>query len=291
MDGRIKRWKRSGARFKFVRDLDLKKKTTMGVGGTCRFAIFPSDVQSLAIISRDGDPVIGCGSNVVMSDEGLERCVFTARLDGISIRDGVVRAECGVGLPHLARITARCGYTGLEALSGIPGSVGGAVRMNAGCFGTEMSDVLQGVGLATERGIVELSNAELGFGYKRSLIPTLGTVLWATFRLNSCDPEYARAKIDAFTDERKRRFPAGRSCGCYFKRVDGVSAGYYVEKAGLKGLKIGGAEVSARHGAFIMNTGDATAEDVITLAGIVKEEVKRVCSVTLEEEVEFYGKF
>lgn len=291
MDGLIKKWKLLGARFELKRDEPMSRRTTFGTGGKCTYAVLPVDCDSLALIARDDVTVLGRGSNVLVSDRGLELCVFTERLDGVRLEGGLAYAECGVSIPRLARLTAEFGYTGFEPLSGVPGSVGGAIRMNAGCFGTDVSDLIESVTVASKDGVREYQKSELDFGYKHSRIPELGVVLSAKFRLKPCDPADARARINDFTCRRRAKFPSGASAGCYFKRVDGVSAGYFVEKAGLKGLRIGGAEVSEKHGAFIMNLGSATSDDVVTLAEIVKEEVRRSTGVTLEQEVLLYGEF
>ena len=291
MDALVKRWKRAGLRFRYATDLDMKKKTTLGVGGRCEVALFPLDRIALGAMSNGGVPVFGAGSNVVVGDGGMGACAFTERMNGIYLAGRTLKAECGASISRIARVTAECGYSGFEQLSGIPGTVGGAIKMNAGCFGREIADLITSVDIATKEGIRTFTCDEMGFSYKESKVKELGAVVSATFRLTPCDPACAKATIAELKAERERRFPKGRSAGCYFKRVDGVSAGYFVEKAGLKGLKIGGAEVSATHGAFIVNTGGATAYDVTTLAEIVKEEVRRVTGVTLAEEVDLYGRF
>ena len=291
MDGYIKKWKGLGARFDVVRGLNMQEKTTMGVGGACEYALLPKDTRSLAVMAADGFTVLGACSNVIVGDGGANAFVFTGNLCGVRVEGTDVFAECGVSLPRLARLTADYGLTGLEPLSGVPGTVGGAVKMNAGCFGTEIGRLVRSVVIAGPDGIKEVDGLEMDFSYRYSRVDELGTVLKVRLGLSKGSPDASRSMIAEYAKQRRERFPQGKSAGCYFRRVDGISSGYFIEKAGLKGLKIGGAAVSDKHAAFIVNLGGATAYDVRTLADIVKEEVRRTSGIVLQEEVEYYGKF
>lgn len=270
----------------------MKERTTLGVGGPCRIGIFPGNVRSAETILKEATiPLIGRGSNLVVGDRGIELALFTERMKNIVADGNFLTAECGVSLPRLARRARDLGLGGLEFASGIPGSVGGALRMNAGAYGSEIGNLVVSATLATQGGARTFLSEDLGFGYRSSKIDGIGAVLSATFCLSPRD----RSEIDEITARlaslRRSSAPKERSAGSFFKRVDGVSAGYYVDRAGLKGLSVGGAEVSRKHAGYVVNTGSATASDVVELARIIKEEVKKRFDLALIEEVCYYGEF
>jgi UDP-N-acetylmuramate dehydrogenase len=213
----------------------------------------------------------------VLQDEGERSALFV---------------EAGVSLPALIRFTAQKGYSGLEALAGIPGSMGGAVYMNAGSFGAEIKDVVESVAVMDLNGkITILKNDTLKFSYRSSNIPEDAVILSVNIALKKDDPEAVAGRVREFLKKKKLTQPLGeRSAGCVFKNPAGDSAGRLIDAAGCKGLKAGGAEVSALHANYFINRDKASCGDFVRLMEIVKKKVREHAGSTLEPEIKIIGR-
>ena len=283
--------------------------TTFEIGGPADvFVEAPSVVklsQALDALKREGVPsfVLGNGSDLLVSDWGIRGVVFsTARLKTMRVdanwipKFGVARlyADCGVSLKDLAGAAAYAGLKGLEFASGIPGTVGGALFMNAGAYDHCMGDVVESAMVHFPSGEVKvLKNRELDFAYRSSRVREEGlTVLTATFLLVPEDPEVVRKRIDELTELRAAKQPLDMpSAGSTFKRPEGHYAGKLIADAGLKGTRVGGAEVSRKHAGFIVNAGEASAKDVSELIDLVTRKVEEESGVALEPEVQRIGPY
>jgi UDP-N-acetylmuramate dehydrogenase len=285
-----------------LKDVPMKRYTSMRVGGPAKMLLYPADRTDLqAMVSRlkdSGTPYrfLGNGTNIIVSDNGINdaliRIARMSRLHFTKTKDGAI-AEVGGGfsLKRFIRECTRRGLGGLEKLYWIPGSVGGGIRMNAGSFGQSISDTLTGIDILNERGeIIERETQRADFGYRASIVKTSECVIAARFRLKDADKERLQADMEYVYQERKLRHPMEYpSAGSVFKGVEGQSAWWFVEKAGLRGYRIGDACVSDKHTNFIVNMGHATARDIAALIKKIKDEVLAKLGVTLEEEVELWG--
>lgn len=287
------------------RGVPLRKHTTLQVGGPAQYLVkvrtVADLVEAVTAACRLGLSyrVIGRGSNLVVSDGGLGELVVVNQTDGVTLEEtpegAVVRALSGTALPRLARVTAGRGYTGLEWAVQVPGTVGGAVVNNAGAFGGSTADTLERVELFHPRyGYAEWPAERLGLGYRTSCFrrgeADGWVVLAAWFRLRRADPTEAAARLRAATEQRRKTQPFEPSAGSTFKNpAPDMPAGWLLERAGLKGVRIGGAMYSPVHANFIVNRGDGTAADVVALIGLGRREVKARFGVELELEVELVG--
>lgn len=203
----------------------------------------------------------------------------------------LVEVSGGTSLKGFIVDNARHGLSGLEKLYWIPGTIGGGIKMNAGSFGSRISDALEHVRLVDKGGkVVSFQKDEMDFGYRASRVEPSECILTAWFRLGNRNKEDIRGDMDRVYSERKKRHPMDfPSAGSVFKGVDGEPAWKYIERAGLKGISVGGAMVSDKHANFIINTGGATAEDIKLLIDRIKKEVFEKTGVMLEEEVELWG--
>ncbi len=283
--------------------------TSFEIGGPADvFVEAPSITKlsaALKLLREKGVPafVLGNGSDLLVSDWGLRACVVsTARLKTIRVdaswiaHFGVARvfADCGVSLKDLAGATAYAGLKGMEFASGIPGTVGGAIYMNAGAYDGCMAEVVESVLACLPSGEMKgFSARELDFDYRTSRVREDGlAVLSATFLLRPEDPKVVQARIDELTELRAAKQPLDvPSAGSTFKRPEGHYAGKLIADAGLKGTRIGGAEVSTKHAGFIVNAGGATAKDVNELIDLVIRKVEETSGVTLEPEVQRIGPY
>lgn len=277
----------------------LAPYTTFGIGGAARYFYEPTSeeevVRALEEIRDLGVPyfVLGNGSNLLVSDEGYDGAILhLARDFGRIRREGNrIYAESGALLAQVARFAAREGLSGLEPLSGIPGSVGGAVAMNAGAYGGETKDVIERVRLFTKDGMREYTNEEMHFSYRHSRITDEGgIVLEATFLLKPDGPEEIFARIEDYATRRNTKQPVEmKSAGSTFKRPEGHFAAKLIEDAGLKGFRYRNAGVSAKHAGFVVNYGDATAEEVLATIKMVQKIVYERFGVRLEPEMKTLG--
>lgn len=277
----------------------LAGHTTWGCGGPAELLIVPADVSDLVraldFCQARGLPwrVMGNGSNLLVADAGLPGVVFKLRgtLEALEIRGERVCAGAGLMLPVLVQAAARQGLAGLETLAGIPGTVGGALAMNAGAFGRSLGEcVLAATFWEAGRGVRTLGGEELGFAYRDSLLRHGRRVaLEAELALARDDPQSIEARMRDYLTRRRQSQPQGvRSAGSVFRNPEAAPAGALIERAGLKGERCGGAEVSPRHANFIVNRGGATACDIRALIALVQERVRRDSGVELVCEVDIW---
>jgi UDP-N-acetylmuramate dehydrogenase len=293
-------WK--GIRGTVLKDVLMQRYTSMKVGGPVSYLVYPRDEEDLlrvlGIAKEAGIKYrfVGNGTNIIVHDKGLkEALIRTTKMKRMSYSqvddDALAEVSGGTSLKGFIVDNVRHGMSGLEKLYWIPGTVGGGIKMNAGSFGSWISDTLENVRLVDKEGeITTFQKDEMGFGYRTSRVESSECVLTARFRLRNRNKDDIQKDMDYVFDERKKRHPMDfPSAGSVFKGVDGEPAWKFIEKAGLKGLSIGGAMVSDKHANFIINTGRARAEDVKLLIERIKKEVFEKMGVTLEEEVELWG--
>ena len=283
-------------------DEPMSKHTTFRVGGNADFFVeigspveLANMIKYLKQTERD-HLVMGNGSNLLVGDKGYEGVILHlgSRFNRIETDGETVTAQAGALLSSVAKAAAQNGLTGLEFASGIPGTVGGAVVMNAGAYDGEMKQVVTRVTVMTEDGeLLELDNDTMEFGYRTSIIKSRPLiVLEAQLTLAKGDAAAIREKMEDFACRRKSKQPLEYpSAGSTFKRPEGYFAGKLIMDAGLRGYRIGGAQVSEKHCGFIINVGNATAADISELMDEVVERVKEQFSVTLEPEVIRIGTF
>ena len=269
------------------------------IGGPARAIAFPSDISSLSKICcilkehKLAPLMLGNGTNLLFPDEGLDRAFLlgTEKLTRLFLlADGAIYAEAGVSLSRLASFAQQHGLAGLEFASGIPGSLGGGCRMNAGAYGGELRDVIESVVCyyLPEQALYELSCEQCAFGYRRSRFSSVGgfVVLSAVLRLKPDDPEAIAARMRELNERRREKQPLELpSAGSAFKRPEGHYAAKLIEDSGLKGFRVGGAQVSEKHAGFVVNVGGATSHDVYDLMTQVRERVFRDSGVVLEPEI------
>ena len=282
-----------------LRDEPMAKHTTFRVGGPADVMFFPKSADEVRGAIRAaramGVPaiVVGNGSNMIVRDGGVRGLVIVLG-EGFSAvtREGdVLCAQAGASLARVASAALAAGLTGLEFASGIPGSLGGGCAMNAGAYGGQLSDVLIDAEVLLGDEICVLTRDEMEMGYRTTLpLREGGVVLSARFGLRSGDPEEIAARMRELNARRREKQPLNfPSAGSVFKRPEGHFAGTLIEQAGLKGRAVGGAQVSEKHAGFIVNTGDATAADVLALIDAVRDEVEARFGIRLEPEVRVLG--
>ncbi|MGL4799171.1 MAG: UDP-N-acetylmuramate dehydrogenase [Cellulosilyticaceae bacterium] len=278
----------------------MAQHTTFKIGGPATFFVSPASVEELGaaihICKTNNIPyyVMGNGSNLLVPDEGLEGVVIEVykNLAAIEVKGDCITAEAGALLSRIAKEALENGLAGFEFAHGIPGTLGGAVAMNAGAYGGEMKDVLVDATIIDHEGqVVTLSKDALNLRYRHSLITDEGyTVVRATIKLQAGDKETIGNYMKDLMGRRKEKQPLEYpSAGSTFKRPEGYFAGKLIMDSGLRGHQIGGARVSDKHCGFVINTGNATCKDVLMLINYVQEEVKRQYGVTLEPEVKILG--
>jgi UDP-N-acetylmuramate dehydrogenase len=278
------------------RDVPFSRLTTLGVGGLCRWLFEPrTEAEAQTFVracAREGLPwkVLGGGSNLVVLGD-LDMPVLRLALPKDIHRDGNrLTASASHGHMALAEGAATMGLSGLEFASGIPGSLGGAIRMNAGAYGREWVDVLVRYRFLTPNGdLVEKAPAPGEFHYRWSCFTGGCVILSATADLAEGDPVKIRAQVAEYREKRGTSQPLSkRNAGCIFKNPPGQSAGRLIDQAGLKGLRIGDAEVSPEHANFLVNHGKATAAEFAELMEQVRNHVREIHGVELEPEVEIW---
>ena len=280
---------------------DMSAHTTFKVGGCADIFVTPQNLKEATEIVRllltheYPYTVIGNGSNIIVTDKGYRGCIVCmgSGEDDITVSENVITAGAGAMLSKVARIAYDNSLTGLEFASGIPGSVGGAVVMNAGAYGGEIKDVVAFVTLfdAVEKKTVTMTADEMHFGYRTSIVKEHPyVVLEAKFELASGNQEEIKATMDDLAARRRDKQPLEYpSAGSTFKRPEGYFAAKLIEDAGLKGYSEGGAMVSEKHSGFVINTGNATATDVLNLIKTVRKKVYEKFNVMLETEVVILG--
>ena len=280
----------------------MKEHTTLKVGGPAKYFVSPKNTTELAAVlnlCKDYQVpwfLLGKGSNLLVSDCGYDGVVIHLEkyFSDLSCEGNLIKAGSGAALTALSRFAWQEGLGGLEFAAGIPGSVGGAVVMNAGAYGGEVKDVILEATVMTVEGKIEvLSKEELQLGYRGScILPNNYTVLDCTFQLNERSKDDIKKDMDYYNEQRRLKQPLDKgSAGSTFKRPKGYFAGQLIQEAGLRGYKYGGAAVSDKHCGFVVNMGEATATDVWNLIQHVRKTVKENSGVSLEMEVKTLGDF
>jgi len=277
----------------------LKHHTFTKIGGKADIFITPAnllELQSVIQQARQFDipiTVIGNGSNVIVRDGGLRGITLClVKMNHVNTRDNMITAECGAALIEVSQQALHSELTGLEFACGIPGTIGGALYMNAGAYGGEISDVLERATVLTLDGeLLTLTKDEFSFGYRRSIFKEKGyIILEAEFHLEKAAKESIENKMIEFTEARSAKQPLEYpSCGSVFKRPPGMFAGKLIRESGLQGIRIGGAEVSTKHAGFIVNVNHASSKDYTNLIALIQRTVKEKFHVDLEPEVIILG--
>lgn len=280
----------------------LSQHTTMKIGGPADILIEPSSLENIqkvmTLIKERQLPwrAIGRGSNLLVSDKGIEGVVIklSSGLNHLSINESTITVGGGHSLVSLSTLISKKGLSGLEFASGIPGSVGGAVYMNAGAHGSDISKILTKAHILFEDGSIEwLSNDDMEFTYRTSVLQKKrpGIVLEAEFMLTMGDKNTIVSQMQKNKDYRKETQPWNFPCaGSIFRNPLPNYAGKLIEEAGLKGFQIGGAKISEMHGNFIVNAGNATAKDVLDLIQYIKDKILQLYGIKMETEVEIIGR-
>lgn len=280
----------------------MSRRTTFRAGGAADWLVEPDTEGQLAEIIRlcreQQVPwyILGNGSNLLVGDKGYRGVVIQIckRMNEIRTEENKIYAQAGALLSKIAAQALSNSLTGFEFASGIPGTLGGAVMMNAGAYGGEMKHVLESADVLTPEGeFLTLSLEELELGYRTSVVATKGyTVLGATIALEKGNPEEIKAYMDDLKERRITKQPLEyASAGSTFKRPEGYFAGKLIQDSGLKGYSVGDAQISEKHSGFVINRGNASAKDVLALIEHVQEIVEEKFGVHLETEVKRIGEF
>ncbi|MBR6451541.1 MAG: UDP-N-acetylmuramate dehydrogenase [Lachnospiraceae bacterium] len=279
----------------------LSGHTTFRVGGPADTFLIPENeeeaVALLRLFSDTKEPlmILGNGSNLLISDKGYRGTVILMdhNLEEIRVEGVRIFAQAGAGLSRIAATAQQNALTGMEFASGIPGTLGGGIVMNAGAYGGEMKDIVETVTVYEKKSgsVRTIRGEDMDFSYRNSLVKQTGdVVLSAVLRLQEGDVRLIRERMDELKEQRVAKQPLEyASAGSTFKRPEGHFAGALIQDAGLKGFRVGGAQVSEKHAGFVINTGDATAEDIITLIREVRKRVYERSGVLLEPEVCMIG--
>ena len=277
----------------------LARHTYFGIGGETTAYIEISTISELAALARFHKQwnipiaVIGRGSNLLVSDIGFKGIGvrLVGELAKLEVEENVVSVGAGLSLPRLSKAMSRRGLSGVEFALGIPGSVGGALIMNAGAWGSSFGDVVTNVTVMNDAGdLVELTHAEANFEYRHSGLDTYFCVTGATLKLEPGDVDTITERMQTFYKQKVETQPfAEENAGCMFKNPPGDSAGRLIDISGLKGYRIGGAEVSTVHGNFILNIDNATATDVLNLVAYIQQQVREKTGISLQTEVKRLG--
>ena len=275
-------------------DYSLKEKNTYKTGGKAKFITFPDTAEKTKILIEklrelgQNYYVIGAGSNLLVSDSGFDGVVIsTEKIKGISVNGKIVTCGAGEKLSEFLKVAHLNSLGGVEFLNGIPASVGGAVAMNAGCFGKNMGDYVSYV--VSANGIYNANDCK--FGYRTSRFKNGGDcIITVCFNLENVEYDQSESKMAYFLKLRKGKQPKGRSCGSVFKN-DGYLAGKVIESCNLKGFRIGDARVSEKHANFILAGENAKSDDISRLIKHIKKTVQDKCGILLQEELEYLGDF
>ncbi len=282
-------------------NVPMAKYTTFRIGGAAEVLCEPEsreETESLVSLLKDeNEPytVIGNGSNLLVSDAGIDGVVIriAKRMKKAEVLGETISAEAGILLSELSSIAAKAGLTGLEFASGIPGTLGGAIYMNAGAYGGEIGTLIETVTYLSEDGEIKTAGREeLFFGYRKSSFSENGGILLGcTLTLSKGNEQEIRAKMQELSRKRAEKQPLSYpSAGSAFKRPEGHFAGALIEESGLKGFRIGGAGISEKHAGFLVNYGGATAKDVRAVIRHVQKTVQEKSGVFLEPEIRMIGR-
>lgn len=279
----------------------MKKYTTMKVGGPCDAIVFPENIDEIKEIIKFCKTenmkyyVIGNGSNLLVRDEGIHAIIIKIgnKFSKISVENDVVTVLAGATMPLVSQYAKNNSLSGFEFACGIPGTIGGGIKMNAGAYGSEISDVLETVTFMDEnQNIKTITNIECDFGYRKSIFINNPNyiILSATFKFKHDEKEKIEEKMKVNSEARKEKQPLEYpNFGSVFKRPEGYFVGKLVSDSGLRGYTIGGAQVSTKHTGFIVNIGNATCKDVIDLIKYIQDTVYNKFNVKLTPEVIVIG--
>ena len=274
----------------------LAKYSSFRTGGKAANIIFPESTEEFVTALREnpGAAVLGNLSNTLVLDGGIDGTVIiTTKLNSVSVNGNTVTAAAGASLTSVPVAARDASLAGCEFLYGIPGTVGGGVFMNAGAYGGEIADIIENAVVFTPDGkVTTLSKDDLDLGYRTSkLQSTRYILLSAAFSLQSGNKEVISSAMDDLMNRRMTTQPLDKpSCGSTFKRPAGNFAGKLISDCGLKGMSVGGAQVSEKHAGFIVNSGGATSRDILDLVQLVKKTVFEKTGVLLEEEIRIIGR-
>jgi len=282
------------------RNVPLSLYNTFGIGGKCEMLVEPTnddEIFKTVAFCKQNDvsyKIIGCGSNLLVSDGGFDGVSIRLgnTFSDIKIKNNHLLAKAGASTKKVYNACVENGLGGVEFLATLPSTVGGAVAMNAGCFGSEAKDVVFRVWATDGEKTFVFDKSQLCFGYRTSLfLKSQLVITQIEFELLKQDDVLTRQNFAKLLMQKRKTQPLGeKSAGCFFKKAGGISAGYYIDKCGLKGFRIGGAEVSQKHAGFIINKGWATCNDVLRLVDIIYTQCKDTFGVCLEPEVDFLGR-
>ncbi len=290
----------SELKIEYAKSEPMSRHTTFKIGGSADIFVKVKDedelklVLSLACEYNTPYFILGKGSNLLVSDQGIEGIVISLDgIDNIEIYDDTVVCGAGASLRSLCVAAQKASLSGLEFAYGIPGTVGGALYMNAGAYGGEMSQVVVSATAIDSKGnIIEFSLPDMKLGYRTSAFKNTDLIITSvTFKLKQGDSAEIKAAMDDFFARRRDKQPLEYpSAGSTFTRPEGYFAGALIEQNNLKGVSVGGAQVSKKHAGFVINTGNATCSDVLLLIEKIKDTVKSADGVDLEPEVIFVGR-
>ena len=281
------------------KNYNLSELSSFHIGGPASLVVFPKSREELiAVISTAKKEsvrfeIIGNGSNILFSSKGYDGVIIsTKKMSFCDVCDGYINASCGNKLSSISKLAKDNSLSGMEFGFGIPGTLGGAVAMNAGAYGQQMSDVVVSTVAydALNNKLIELNGSEHDFSYRHSVYSDNKDLvcLSVKLKLTPASKEDIELKMKQNTESRKNSQPLDMpSCGSYFKRPEGCFAAKLIDDCGLKGLSVGGAQVSPKHAGFIVNMGGATSDDVLELAEIIKAKVVDKFGVLLENEVKY----
>ena len=283
---------------KIEKNINLAPLTTFKIGGPakyfCQVKTEEELIQAIKWAKKKKIPyfVIGGGSNLLISDKGFKGLVIKLSMEQCQLIENKLFLGSALRLSQAVRFLVKNNLTGLEWAAGIPGTVGGAVRGNAGAFGQEISDCLLKATVLRRGKIIELKNREIKFTYRQSIFKkNKDIILNVVLKLKKGERQKNEKLIQNNIQRRKKAQPSQPSAGCVFKNPKPKSAGALIDQCGLKGKQIGGAKISEKHANFIVNTGQAKARDVKNLIELIKKQVKDKFDIELKEEIEYLGEF
>lgn len=281
-----------------LKDEPMKLHTSFKVGGNAEYFVKVKNVNELKeileYVNKDEIPlfIIGNGSNLLVKDNGVKGIVLKLDFDDYKVEDNIITVQAGMAVSRLSRKALENNLSGLEFLCGIPGTMGGAIKMNAGAYGSEMKDVVIETTYMDNLGNIHtLNNEEHEFEYRKSIFSNKDWIVLETkVKLTKSTNEEIISKMNEFTKSRIEKQPTNYpSAGSTFKRGNGFITAKLIDDAGLKGYKIGGAMVSDKHAGFIVNTGNATAKDILQLIDVIKEKLLKEFNVEVELEILVIG--
>ncbi len=287
-------------KIEYICDEPMSRHTTFKIGGNADIFVkvkTEDELKTVLSLTKEFNLplfILGKGSNLLVSDKGIAGVVISLdKLDSVTVDGDTVTCGAGASLRTVCLATQKVGLSGLEFAYGIPGTVGGALYMNAGAYGGEMSQVVVSATVLDRDGNIKLFNSEqMKLGYRESDFKNTDLIITSvTLKLKHGNADEIKAAMDDFFSRRRDKQPLEfPSAGSTFKRPEGYFAGALIEKNNLKGASVGGAQVSQKHAGFVINTGNATCEDVLSLIKKVKDTVKQADGVDLEPEVIFVGR-